>query len=195
MKIDYTIGYTIAALCTLFWIFPAIRQYKTDLFWYFLVLAVEDPLAILFKWIKLFEIYDSYLVWAFILIIVLFWSSRKKISMKIMVLIFFLILGITIGASRNVQYGTLALFHLAILFFFLKRSIRFIAENGKANLFHLSLLLYETTIILKMLAQLTDAQTGTAFFHITTIFEMMIAIFFSIFKEDDKRLFINLKNV
>ena len=190
-----TVDYTIIALTVLFWIFPAIRQYKTELFCYFFILAVEDPLTMSLSLAKIFAPYNSYMIGAFILILALFWNYRKNRYTKVILAVFFLLICTAIGASMKIHYGILILFHLTILLFFLRRSIYFIAESGKANLFHLFLLLYETTIMLKMLVMLTEANAGLAFFHITTIFEILIAIFFSIFKENDSRLFINLKNV
>lgn len=38
--------YTIPYLSTFVWIFPALRQYRTNLFFFFLILALTDPIVL-----------------------------------------------------------------------------------------------------------------------------------------------------
>ena len=197
MTFDYAFVYSVTALSSIFWIFAAIRQYKSELFWYFFVLAISDPIVFsLWLWLhKFIGPGHVYPILLFFLLLSLYWSDRKNWHVRMMLLALILIHIITFSSSEKVHNVVMILFHLPILSIFLKRSIYFIAENGKANLFHLFLLLYETTIILKMLVMLTEANSSLVLFYVTSLFEILIAVFFSIFKENDSRLFINLKNV
>ena len=197
MTVDYAILYSIGAIGALFWIFPAIKQYKTELFWYFFVLAISDPIVIsLWFWLhKIIGVDHIYPFLLFFMLLALYWSRRKSWYVRTMLSALLLIHIITFSSSTKIHYGVMFLFHLPILSFFLKRSIYCVAETGIVNLFHLTLILYEISIIMKILAIMTNADTGAAFYYVTDIFQILIAVFFSIFREDDKRLIINLRNV
>lgn len=79
-----------------------------------------------------------------------------------------------------------------ILVFFIKRAILYIANNQKVNLFHAVLLLYVLTIILKFFVRQVDVNAGSVYFVVTGMFEILIAVFFTIFREDNPRLLIEL---
>ncbi|MEW6702695.1 MAG: hypothetical protein AB1298_08235 [Bacteroidota bacterium] len=87
------------------------------------------------------------------------------------------------------------LLNVIILFIFVRRTIIFIVLNGKVNIFHVVLLVYQTSIVMKDLDILTNANTGVVNFYATGVFQFLVAIFFSIFKEEDGKLLINLRNV
>jgi len=57
------------------------------------------------------------------------------------------------------------------------------------------LILYQATSILKMLSVVENFSSGIYYFAITIIFQILIAIFFTIFREDDKRLHLDLKKI
>ncbi|MEW6702694.1 MAG: hypothetical protein AB1298_08230 [Bacteroidota bacterium] len=80
------------------------------------------------------------------------------------------------------------------MFAFAVKAVRYVALSSMINFFHVVLVFYETSAIMKILAVITDAQTGAAYFYITTIFQMLIGIFFSIFREENSKLLIGLKN-
>ena len=190
-----TVFYTIITLTVLFWIFPAIRQYKTELFWYFFVLAISDPIAIALGLLFSMGADLAHLILCFPLLLSLYWLHHKNVYVKAMLSIFLLLILIVFGSSKDLHYTVIALVHIPILFYFLRRTVYFISQNSKLNLFHIFLLLYDLSIILKVVLIVTDINTGVTFFYVTTLFEILIALFFSIYKEDDKRLLINLKNV
>lgn len=189
------IAYIIFWFSVFFWIFPAIRHYKTELFWYFLTLALSDPLAHILKNTTIFRIYDVHLIFVFLASLSLYWLILKKKYVRIILTCAFLLVLGSFFSTSNFSYKIIALIHLLILVFFLMRSIHFIAENSKLNIFHLFLLLYETSIILKILALLTQADTGIIFFYATSIFQILLAIFFGMFKEENSRLLIDLRTI
>ncbi|MFA7229111.1 MAG: hypothetical protein WC061_08750 [Melioribacteraceae bacterium] len=67
------------------------------------------------------------------------------------------------------------------------------AVNGGLNIFHLFLLLEEISIFLKFFVLLFELKTEMAFFITTTAFEILIALFFSFYREDNKKLLVTLK--
>ncbi|MDH7606067.1 MAG: hypothetical protein QHH13_14300, partial [Melioribacter sp.] len=52
------------------------------------------------------------------------------------------------------------------------------------NAFYIVLLFYELTLITKFLIILFNTEDATAYFIITTIFQITFGLFFSIFRED-----------
>ena len=187
----FSLPYIIAYISILFWIFPAIRNYKTDLFFYFLVWAIADPIVLLFPsfGIKLFS----------------FFAALTFLSLKIMVknksfynifLIFILALNLwTAFFSKNILYLTLAFEHIIIAFIFAARLLAYVAFNSKVKVFHIILFLYEVSLVMKLILFVFDVKTGLSYYMLTNIFEMTIAIFFSIYKETDNKLTIDLRNV
>lgn len=190
-----SLQYIIIYISITFWLFPAIRQYRTELFWYFLVLAIADPITLLFSYLTIMRSYNSHIIFAYIFLLSLYGFYKKRLSIRIILLVSFVLLITSLFSSATSQVEIITLFHIMIFLFFIMRSIYFISENNRINMFHFFLILYETSVILKLLAVLTDAKTGAAFFNATTVFQILIAIFFTIFRENDSRLFIDLKKV
>ena len=191
----FSLPYIIAYISILFWIFPAIRNYKTDLFFYFLVWAIADPIVLATS--VLSPIYGLRLF--------LLFAVFTFLSLKIMVknksfynifLIFILALNLwTAFISKNILYLTLAFEHIIIAFIFAARLLAYVAFNSKVKVFHIILFLYEVSLVMKLILFVFDVKTGLSYYMLTNIFEMTIAIFFSIYKETDNKLTIDLRNV
>ena len=190
-----TTFYIIMLLSMFFWLFPPIRQFKTELFWYFFILAISDPISVGLVMAGILSQLIGYAIAGFLLVFSLYGSYYKNWHVRSILLVLLIALIPVFFTSMNYHYGIIITLHIVILFFFLRRSIYFIAVHSKLNIFNIMLVLYELSILLKVVTLLANAKTGVAFFYITDIFQILIAIFFSIFKENDSRLFINLKNV
>lgn len=174
-----------------FWIFPAVRQYKTELFWYFLVFAFMDPLNAIvmhFTHIYLYPIFN------FLLMLSVLWPFKNKKSIRILTAAILLLLLVSFTEVKFFSIYLHLLIHLIISYFFIKRTFIFSANSGKVNFFQLFLLLEEISIILKLVALLISLKTGTIYFFATGTFEILIAIFFTIYKEDNTKLQIDLRN-
>ena len=197
-------------IAAFFWLFPAIRQYKTELFWYFFILAISDPIVFTLFFIKpllpsytnyILTVYQVQAILTFVLLPSLYGFSQKNRFDKTVIFILFLFLVALFftPASAKIYYVLIILFHLMIFLFFAKRSVHFIAETSKVNVFHIILLLYDASIILKIISTLSDVKTeggpGQVFYFVTDIFQMFIAVFFIIFKEDNNKLWIDLKKI
>ena len=189
-----SLQFIIVYLSILFWIFPAIRQYKTEMFWYFLVLALSDPIGLILIAFRTNNPHTTLII-SFILLFVVIWSLLKKSSTKAVLFVVSTLFIVSFFVPRIFSTYLALLFHIIIIFYFIQRSLSFITRTNKVNIFHLFLLLEEISIVLKVLAVLNGAKMGITFFLVTNLFEILIAIFFTIFKENDNRLFIDLKNI
>lgn len=191
----FSFPYLIAYLSALFWIFPAIRNYRTNLFLYFLVLAISDPLVILATFILPWLAPRLYLLFAVLAVASLRnLFSKKTIYVKVITILFFVGVGAAF-TSYNIAYTAIMLDHICVAFIFVALLLSYVALNSKVKGYHVVLLLYEVSIILKVLFMVLHVELGLSYFYTTSIFQMLIAVFFSVYKETDNKLLIDLKNV
>ena len=188
--------FVISSLSMFFWIFPAVRQYKTELFWYFLVFAFSDPLAVIISTqihyvsnIPRFQILSS-----FLLMLSVLWSVKNKKPIKILTVLVLSLVLFSFFLNRTLAYSLIALIHVIITYFFIIRTLAFTANSGKMNIFHLILLLEEISIVLKTSAILISFNPGFSYYLATNAFEILIAIFFTLYKEENEKLFIDLRS-
>lgn len=191
----FTFPYIIVYLSALFWIFPAIRNYKTNLFLYFFILAISDPIVIAASYIIPMFGLRIYLLFSLLSIA----SLRNLFSSKTLylrILILLLLIGVTAAfTSITVAYIAIIIDHICVVFIFLVLLLSYVSLNSKVKGYHIILLLYEISIILKVLFVVLHVELSLSYFYTTSIFEMLIAVFFSIYKETDNKLLIDLKNV
>ena len=191
----FSFPFIVAFVSSVFWIFPAIRNYKTKLFLYFLVLAVSDPVGIIV--VSLFKSLSTelYVFLALLLIASLkvFFSSRK-LYLTILT-IFFLMTVAVAFLPVNIRYIANMIEHTVVAFIFIGILLSYVAMTSKVKGYHIILVLYEISIILKILFIILNVELGLGYFYTTTIFQMLIAVYFSVYKETDNKLLIDLKNV
>jgi len=176
-----------------FWIFPAIRQYKSNLFWYFLLYAIHDPIAALYFHFTGRTEEGIGIVFNLLLLLSISWGYRDKNFIKFLLAAAFLVSFISLFSTRHFVLYTNLLIHSILFFLFMLRTLSFVAVNGGLNIFHLFLLLEEISIFLKFFVLLFELKTEMAFFITTTAFEILIALFFSFYREDNKKLLVTLK--
>lgn len=177
------------------WLFPPIKQYKQSLFSFFLILALTDPVAIILG--KILE-FPPHLFYNFSCVILLFSLNNFKDINKKSVFLIILLLIIGFASSQSPSKFTfyyIILINFIILVKFLIRTLLFVMKNSMINVFHMILILYQTTIILKVLSVVENFSSGVYYFALTNIFQIVIAIFFTIFNESDESLYLNLKNL
>ncbi len=189
------IYFVIASLSMLFWIFPAVKQYKTELFWYFFIFAFTDPVKVIINLqIKHVSNNLTYVLSSFLLMLSVLWSFKNKKSIRILIAVVLSLALFSFFSNRIFTYNLMISIHVIITYFFIKRTFMFTANSGKVNIFHLILLLEEISIILKMSAMLISLKPGLNYYVATTAFQILIAIFFTLYREDNKKLFIDLRN-
>jgi len=186
---------TIAYLSIFVWLLPPFRQKKTFFFYYFLVLGFADILVFfLTKFFRLSS-YDFYVIISFCLFIALQrfeYLKQKKIlfigsGLIVILLLFFRI-------EKNPYILLIAFLHLMIIFRILYLFVMVVAEKQGINFFYLVLAFYEFTILLKFLNFLLEINfEAQAYFYVTTIFELVVGIFYTTFREDSRKLVYQLK--
>ncbi len=178
------------------WLLPPIRQYKEKLFLYFLLLALADPtsytLTISFKT----NAYQIQSLFSFASVLAV---SVNKISKKYIVFIltgFIITLFVINTQDRNIIYLYIILLHLIILWYFLKEILISFSKNNFLTLGWVVLILYEISIVLKLIVALEVTHVSTIYFYLTTSFQILIALFFTIYKvEHSPKIKLNVKEM
>jgi len=176
----------IVYISTFFWLFPPFRQYKGRFFYYFLILALSDPLAIInYSFIGIPHHFIHSL--AGLLLLYSFDSIgylKKYLAANIIfILAFFLFLFLL----DNLLYLILAL-HLLILYRFLRLSVLNTFIKNELNIFLFLLVFYEISVIVNLIVFISKSNLGVVFYYLTLSFQILVAIFFTIFREDSSIL-------
>ena|SRR3989339_527272 len=174
------------------WLITPIRQYKTRYFWFFLIIGLTDPIAIIVG--KSFNLVIAQLYIP--LDILSFFSVIEYKKINVYKILFYLaIVGIgTYSFFHFWEYGSY--FFTTVLFFVLviliKQSFQFIVERGSIHIFHAVLIFYQALNVFKSLALLLNFSTGVWFFFISNVVQILLGIFFALYREDDPRFLVRV---
>jgi len=175
-----------------FWLFPAIRQYKGNYFIFFLILALADPIAMFC--VAVFNIQPTFI--HAIVAICLFYSIdtvRKEFwRLRLLNLIIIVTFIIALLLQANPPFLIL-IFHFLILFVFIKKLMLKLYQLGEFNWFYLILIFYEITALVNLIVFISGAEIGIFYYYLTVAFQLLVAIFFTIFREESQLLRIRLK--
>ena len=174
------------------WIFPPIRQYNTKYFYFFLVLLIGEITTFIFYYSLKINTILIYSIVGYILLLSLL--SRGTIKKYIVYIIILLLLISLIDFSlKNSSHILLISFQILVSLILIKNLIIEFRDKKEINLFSIILIFYVLTLISKFLnlfAGMTDAYT---YFLITSPFEILLGLFFSIFKANNSQLILQLK--
>lgn len=177
------------------WLFPPIRQVKTKLFYFFLILAIIDPIAIIYA--ETFNYPLPLFYWIIGCFLLLIAIIDKKDFIKKMGILFLLLIMTLMPTffSSDIIFSFLGieLIYFFIFAIFLTGFIKEYAIEKKVNLFKILLLFYILTAISKILLVMLGYTYATPFFIITSIFQAIIGLYFSIFREDNPRFIFKLQ--
>jgi len=169
-----------------------VRQYKTHYFLFFLLIAVTDPInlatRIFFKADLagfIFPFMTGLMVLSLIDKLVI---KRNKLTVVLYLLI---IISISYFFRKPIIYASIIVFNeLIIIFIVLKDFIVNFVDHKTINLFLLMLFFYLSTALLKMFNFLTGFADAAAFFYITSFFQILFGLFFTVFREDNPKIVI-----
>ena len=176
----------IIYISTFFWLFPPFRQFKGRYFYYFLILALSDPFALFnYSFIGLphyfiHSIAGLLLLYSFDSIV---YVKKYLLANIIFILSFFLFLFLL----NNLLYVILTL-HLLILYRFIRLSLLNTYRNNELNIFLCTLVFYEISVVVKTIVFISGTNLGVIFFYLTLSFQILVAIFFTVFREESSIL-------
>lgn len=182
-------------------LFPPIRQYKGQYFYFFLALALEDPIArLLIGTIGIYQI-KVHIIFSILLIysVLNIKKMRFYILFGIPILIIAIIGLLFVDLSNKENFSSLRVIigfiHIGIFFIFVKKAIILLRDNLSINLFQLMLILYESSIILKFFIFVLSIKQGILFFFITSAFELLLGLFFAFYREENPKLTFHIKEI
>jgi hypothetical protein len=179
----------------IFWIYPVVRQRKSTLSYFFVVIALSDPIALIGR-----SVIDAQFTYVTTIIL---WLSANYIFLKNKLnfrwFVLFIVLSSLITISIFLFLNTiflqviLALVLVQILLLLLKRFAENCIKINSINGFYVILIFYTLTLLLKILILIFGVKDASSYFYSTTIFQILFGLFFSIFREDDTRLLVKLE--
>lgn len=167
------------------WILPPIRQYRGSMFDFFLVLALIDPITLVYG----MTTRKSLPMWIFSLFVYLLIISvtseeylRKMKYLFIALPLFFISF---IPFMQTKHYHFIIIFENSVLLFiFLKWLITNYVDKKKLNFFYLMLVFYILTVILKYFNLLIGFADASQLFVIASISQILFGLFFAVVRED-----------
>lgn len=173
----------IATLSIIVWLFPPIRQFKGKFFFYFLILALLDPLLELIHLFIHLNPIEFYSIGNLLLIISLLSFSKLQKYMGYLILITIITTWLSFSLGIREVIMIIILEHLVILIFLLRVTLLDINDNRHINLFYIILDFYILSIIFKFFGTLIDLRFSLFYFYITSAFEILIGTFFILYNE------------
>ena len=187
MKLALIIFY----ISTVAWVFPIFRQYKANLFYFFLFLGLCDPLGIIAG--KLFSLPGETLAVIFAPILFYTINVDRKKPIKISKLeIFVFVLTYTLFFTINNLNIIILLVHTLIAIRAIYRIIIDLHYDQKINLVRAVLAFYMITSVASHIVFLNEEYQGWILFYTNLAFQVLIAIFFSFFSENNPKMTIQL---
>ena len=180
---------------------PPIRQYRGRFFYYFLLLAVNDPIArlLLLKPFFMPQL-KIHILFSFFLLISIIWQNKffKIIIFSIPIIILYFY-GMSFVNTSFVEVANtlriiIGFLHVIIFFALSKMTMVELREKMGINLFLVILLFYEATMLLKFIVYGFGMSKGLLFFFMTLAIEILLAIFFICFRDDNPKLLIKISD-
>lgn len=183
MKLSQIIIYI--SLCI--WLLPPLKQFRGKFFYYFLIQAIADPIALTL--IKLHCYNLPFYVVKDILIILCLWNLKVTIRKLYMIVpVLLLIHYLIYGIDYKITVPLISGIQMVVLYFIFKMATDDMLELKRVKMFYIVLILYELSVILKFIISITSLNLGLVYFYATTAFEILPGIFFIFVSERNEKL-------
>lgn len=185
--------FIIVILSILIWIFPPFKQYKSDFFYFFLILALSDPFGIIALY--LLSINPQLLSSAFAFLLISSLVSQLKHRYFFVILsILSAVIFLSFSLPRNILIITLIGTHLTIVLILIYSMIKYIQEAKAINLFLILLVTYEFISVIKLIAGFLSYEQGAISFYLATVTQIIFGIIFSFISIKTKDFPLSLKD-
>lgn len=184
---------TIAYISVVFWLLPPFRQFKGRFFYYFLIMALSDPINIFCVEEFRAPLYTIHSIAGLFLIFSLTFNQngfKKKLFLALS--LFFVFIWGMIYFENHLYF--LLTIHSIIFLILLKIAILPIYQENTINIFYFALLFYELSIVLNLSLIMGGSNIKMLLFYMTLSIQVLMAIFFTIFTEKSEILLFHLSN-
>jgi len=195
-NIKMIISYIITILQAIIWVLPIFRQWKSpDFKQFFFIMGIQDIVVICS--ILLFKIgaYQHYVVWATILLLSFlpFFNTGKRIALLIFICLPFI--AVTKYLPDKTANTIILLQYSFVFLILMRKFVTYFNKNHIILLFHLALIFYIFSNVLKLFLMLGDVKTGLAYFMTTTFIQIFFAIYFMIDSDYKPKIIIYNGNI
>ena len=183
------------------WIIVPIRQIKGTFFLFFLALIGGDIVTIIARFVFHSKTNIFYVISGLLCLISIQDKNISKLSKILLLSLCLISLALELYDIEfkqeffKQQFSIMNLVDFLIFLKFLKIFIFKLVNEKSINFFLICLIFYQLTALIKILNFIGGAANASEYFIITTFFEIFIGLFFCIFKDDDPRIMIKLKNI
>lgn len=177
----------IVYLSVFVWLFPPIKQFRSSFFYFFLVLALGDPISVPFIYYRLIPPSVFHLAIsaaAYFSLPQLNRHLKRAYIIPVLALIF----AFSVLLPKEYLILLIGILHFFIFLAILQYTINFLSITGRIQLFHLLLLTYETSLLLKFIDKIFAVNYGMTEFYFTTGFQIILGILFCFINEENPKL-------
>lgn len=182
----------IVYLSALLWLVVPIRQWKEKYFSYFFILSLTDPFVMLLRtYFPSVYPFQIYMISTMLLVVSLLNINSKKIFLWSGAFL----TGTALAFSVNIFKLAipLTIVHTVILLILVRKITIRIIESAGIKIFHCLFLMYQMTMTLKFFMVITNTRMGILYFYVTSFFEILIALYFSLSKEGSSRVVLRIE--
>ncbi|MGE5432771.1 MAG: hypothetical protein ACM3QX_16935 [Syntrophomonadaceae bacterium] len=188
MKVFLIIGY----VSRIVWSLPPFRQYKGNFFNYFLIMAMADPVGSFLVWLGYRNSFSVYTVTAAAALLSIIALNKNIRWIPALSFFLFTLAALIFMPLTEVKLIAAAILS-ALIYYFIRHMIIYAGKYGRVCFFHIIFLIYNLSLVFKLLNVALEFQKGIPYFYATTIFDILLGILFCFFREDDRRFSLKLR--
>lgn len=168
-----------------FWLFPPFKNRKTDYFIYFLLLAIADPIRLLFRYV--FNYQDSSFSLVIVILLVVALLKNKKAQIILMTLSLLISASMLLLKAPPICYFYIStISSITIFFIIIMRFAVYLTQNNAINLFLCTLLFYVSITVFRKLSVIFNLELGAINYTIGLIYQVLFAIAFTFINYNTK---------
>jgi hypothetical protein len=186
-RLTMNLTLTILYISTIAWIFPIFRQFRCNLFYFFLLLGLSDPISTVVIYVFYLRPEIIQVIIAPILFYTINIDRQKKFTINTLEIAVFLLSYILLIILNNYNIIILII-HTLITIRAIFKNIIELHLHQKINIVHLVLAFYMISSVASLIIYLNGDHNGMVLFYINLASQTLIAIFFSIFREDNPKM-------
>lgn len=187
-----SIPHIVIIISIIIWFLPLFKQYKTEYFLFFLILAINDPINILLMYLHTLNWQFVHITFSVILVYSLLKRNKKNALILISTL---LLMYVVVWHYPDINKIFNALIHVVIIFIILNNLFQQLNLKYELNLFLVIFVSYELTGIMKFIVAYTDAVNGMVLFYLTSFLQIIYGILFSFINVNTKVFKLRVKEL
>jgi hypothetical protein len=178
------ITWIIIIVSMIIWILVPFKHYKTSFFYFFLILALSDPIR--FGLFMTFKIAPMKMSPVIFLLVTFSLLDKKYFYISIITSLFYCFILFYLRISQNITMDISFIIQIVVALLILYRILHYLNENKAINLFHIILMTYLLINIFKYLAMMLNYEQGVASFYLGSFSQIIFGIIFFFINEKTK---------